>query len=262
MLLPKEIVAYASKSALEKGKYNLRKTLILSFLAGVYIAMGALLSVVVGYGFPQLSEANPALTKLLMGITFPLGLILVVLAGGELFTGNCAYFIPSVMSKEQPWKRALRNWSLVWSGNFIGVLFFAYFLVSIPGLLHYEPWHTGIQKIAIAKTSNPFLVTFLKGVGANWMVCLAMWLGMSAKDTTGKIVGIWWVVMAFVTLGYEHCIANMFFIPMAMLEGAEISLSTMFIKNLIPSTLGNIIGGALFVGGLYWYSFEKLGEKK
>lgn len=262
MLLPKEIVAYASKSSLEKGKYTIRKTLVLSFLAGVYITMGGLLSVVVGYGFPGLSAANPALPKLLMGATFPLGLILVVLAGGELFTGNCAYFIPSVMNKEQPWRSAFRNWSLVWMGNFAGALFFTYFLVSIPGLLHYAPWQEGIKSIAIAKTSNPFIVTFLKGVGANWMVCLAMWLGMSAKDTTGKIVGIWWVVMAFVTLGYEHCIANMFFIPMAMLEGADISCYTMFVKNLIPATLGNILGGALFVGGWYWYAFDKLSKKK
>ncbi|MGL5273098.1 MAG: formate/nitrite transporter family protein, partial [Phocaeicola sp.] len=198
----------------------------------------------------------------LMGATFPLGLMLVVLAGGELFTGNCAYFIPSVMNKEQAWKCAFRNWTLVWIGNFIGVLFFAYFLVSIPGLLQNDPWHTGIQKIAVAKISNPFLVTFLKGVGANWLVCLAMWLGMSAKETTGKIIGIWWAVMAFVTLGYEHCIANMFFIPMAMLEGADISVFDMFVKNLIPATLGNIVGGSFFVGGLYWYSYEKLGKGK
>ena len=88
-----------------------------------------------------------------------------------------------------------------------------------------------------------------------------MWLGMSAKDTFGKIIGIWWPVMTFVAIGYEHCIANMFFIPMAMLEGGDISVMDMIVKNLIPSTLGNIAGGAIFVGGLYWYIFEKL-EKK
>ena len=107
------------------------------------------------------------------------------------------------------------------------------------------------------KTSNSFFVTLLKGIGANWLVCLAMWLGMSAKTTTGKILGIWWPVMTFVTIGYEHSIANMFFIPAAMMEGAQISISELFFKNLIPSTIGNIIGGAFFVGTLYWYVYDK-----
>ena len=262
MLSPKEIVSYASESAIEKGKYNIKKTLILSFLAGAYISMGALLSVLFGYGFPAASQGNPALPKLLMGAAFPVGLMLVVLAGGELFTGNCAYFIPNTMSKRQPWKIAFRNWGLVWSGNFLGALFFGIVLVYIPHLFSYEPWHDGIIKIAELKTSNTFLVTFCKGIGANWLVCLAMWLGMSAKDTMGKIAGIWWPVMTFVAIGYEHCIVNMFFIPMAMLEGADISVADMFIKNLIPSTLGNIVGGAIFVGGFYWFVFEKLHKSK
>ena len=260
LLSPKEIVNYASDAAMEKGNYSIKKILILSFLAGAYIGMGGLISVLIGFGFPEFSAGNPALTKLLMGATFPIGLILVVLAGGELFTGNCAYFIPNVMSKRQPWKTALRNWSLVWSGNFVGALFFAFFLVAIPGIFHYEPWHTAIQNLAFSKLSNPFWVTFFKGVGANWMVCLAMWLGMSSKDTMGKIAGIWWPFMTFVAIGYEHCIANMFFIPMAMLEGADISFIDFVVKNLIPSTLGNIAGGAIFVGGFYWFAYEKLSK--
>ncbi len=261
ILSPKEIVSYATEAAIVKGRYSIKKTLILSFLAGVYIAMGGALSILFGYGFPALSASSPALTKMLMGAAFPIGLMLVVLAGGELFTGNCAYFIPSTMGKRQPWKYAFKNWTLVWCGNFIGALFFAYFLVYLPGILHYEPWISGIEKIAVSKTSHTFFVTFLKGVGANWMVCLAMWMGMSAKDTMGKIAGIWWIVMAFVALSYEHCIANMFFIPMAMFEGADISMYDLFIKNLLPATLGNIAGGAIFVGGFYWYAYEKLDKK-
>ena len=261
LLSPKEIVDYASKSAIEKGSYGTTKTLILSFLAGAYIAMGGLLSVLFGYGFPGAAAENPALVKMLMGAAFPIGLILVVLAGGELFTGNCAYFIPNTMSGRQPWKTALKNWGLVWSGNFTGALFVAVFLVYIPHIFHYEPWHSAIFKVAELKTSNTFVVTFFKGVGANWLVCLAMWLGMSAKDTMGKIAGIWWPVMTFVAIGYEHCIANMFFIPMAMLEGADISVYDLMIKNLIPATLGNIVGGAIFVGGFYWFVYEKLHKK-
>ena len=257
MLSPKEIVAYASKSALDKGEYKISKTLVLSFLAGAYIAMGGLLSILFAYGFPEIAANNPGINRLLMGAAFPIGLILVVLAGGELFTGNCAYFIPNVMNGRQPFRTALKNWALVWSGNFIGAVFVAYFLVYLTHVLHYEPWLDGVYEIAIKKTSNPFFVTFLKGVGANWLVCLAMWLGMSAKDTNGKIIGSWWPVMTFVAIGYEHCIANMFFIPLAMFEGANITLTDLFIKNLLPATLGNIFGGAFFVGLMYWFTYGK-----
>ncbi len=227
-------------------------------MAGAYIAMGGLISLLMGYGFPGIAEHNPGIIKLFMGAAFPIGLMLVVIAGGELFTGNCAYFIPSVMNGEQKACKMSRNWGLVWIGNFIGALFFAYFLVYLTHSINGESWLNGINKIATAKTSNPFYVTVLKGIGANWLVCLAMWLGMSSKTTAGKIIGIWWPVMVFVAIGYEHSIANMFFIPLAMFEGADISIVDLFVKNLIPATIGNIIGGALFVGLGYWYVYNKI----
>ncbi len=260
MLQPSEIVGYAAKAAKVKGGYNISKTLILSFLAGAHIAMAGTIAILIGYGFPSLAAENPGLIKLLMGATFPVGLMLVVLTGGELFTGNTAYFIPSVMNHEQRYTRMLRNWALVWGGNFVGALFFGYFMVHLPHVLDAEPWQAGVEKIAYAKTHNSFFITTLKGIGANWLVCLAMWQGMASQTVSGKIAGIWWPVMVFVAAGYEHSIANMFFLPMAMFSGAsDMSIADMFIKNLIPATLGNIIGGALFVGMAYWYT---LGRKK
>ncbi len=261
MLQPKEIVSYAASIAKVKGAYGTRKVMSLSFLAGVYISIGGLISIIAGYGFPEMSANNPGLIKLLMGATFPIGLMLVTLAGGELFTGNTAYFIPSVLNKEQGWDKLFRNWSLVWIGNFIGALFFAYFIVYLAQVVKMEPWSSGVEKIAIAKTSYPFYVTLLKGIGANWLVCLAMWLAMSSERISGKIIAMWWPVMTFVAIGYEHSIANMFFIPLAMMQGADISISELFMSNLIPSTWGNIIGGALFVGFVYWYSWVKLDKK-
>lgn len=257
ILSPKEIVQYASRYAVEKDGFSFKKLSTLSFLAGVYISMGGLLSILAGYGFPVLGVGNPALIKLLMGATFPLGLILVVLAGAELFTGNTAYFIPAAMQRQVKWQRVLRNWAVVWIGNFVGALFFMYLFVYLTGVLNDECWVNGLDSLAMAKISKPFFVTLLKGVAANWFVCLAMWLGMSAKSTVGKIVGLWWPVMAFVAVGYEHSIANMFFLPLAMLNGSDISMSELFVNNLIPATIGNIIGGALFVGGLYWYTYIK-----
>lgn len=262
MLHPNEIVNCAAHSAVQKGKYSFSKVAVLSFMAGAYIAMGGLLAVLVGYGMPVLADGNPALPKLLMGMTFPVGLMMVVLAGGELFTGNTAYFIPAVATGQTTWQRMLRNWTLVWLGNFVGALFFAYFLVYLTQVVNYAPWIEGFKIIAYAKTHNPFYVTFLKGVGANWLVCLAMWLGMSAKTTSGKILGLWWPVMAFVAIGYEHSIANMFFLPMAMLYGFDLSVCDMFVVNLLPATLGNIVGGSLFVGLGYWYALVRVDEQK
>ncbi len=263
MLQPNQIVEYAAKSAKLKGEYGFRKVIILSFLAGVYISMAGLIAIIAGYGMPSITDGNPGLVKLLMGATFPVGLMLVVLAGGELFTGNTAYFIPSVMNGEQPLKNMFRNWALVWCGNFIGALFFGYFLVHLTHVVDGEVWNNGFAKIAHSKTSYPFYVTMLKGVGANWLVCLAMWLAMASKNVTGKIIGMWWPVMVFVAIGYEHSIANMFFLPMAMFKGVtDITIIDLFVKNLIPATVGNIIGGSIFVAMAYWYSLQKLSPKK
>lgn len=244
--------------AKKKGAYGFRKLLILSFFAGVYISMGALLSTIVGYGSPIIYEYAPGMSRLLTGITFPIGMILVMLLGAELFTGNTSYFMPSVLRGDQPWSKMFRNWSIVWIGNFIGALFFAYFFVHLTGVMHDEAVHHGAEVIAYKKVANPFFITFLKGVGANWLVCLAVWISMTADTTLGKITALWWPIMTFVTIGYEHSIANMYYIPIAMLGGADITISEFIFNNLIPATAGNIVGGAFFVGTLYWYSYMKL----
>ncbi len=255
---PKEIISVASKLAIDKATYSTRKILVLSFMAGAYISFGGLLAILIGGGVPGIAAENPGISKFLFGAAFPVGLMIVVMAGAELFTGNNAYFMPNVLSRKQSWTAPLRNWGLVYLGNFIGSIFIAYFLTHLTEVVNHEPWSNTVQSIAASKTGNPFYKTFLKGIGANWLVCLALWMGMSAQHTSGKILALWWPVMAFVTMGFEHSIANMFFIPLAIFEGGDISWSTFLIKNLIPATLGNIAGGAFFVGTLYWYAY---GEK-
>jgi formate/nitrite transporter len=257
MNTPKEVINIVSKLALNKGDYKINKTLILAFLAGAYIAFGGLLALIVGGGTPGIAATNPGITKFLFGATFPIGLILVVVVGAELFTGNNAYFIPNLLSKKQGIQALLKNWGLVYVGNFIGAIFVAYVITHLTHIVSASPFQDSVHKLAIGKTSNTFLVTFLKGIGANWLVCLAVWQGMAAKDTTGKILAIWLPVMAFVTFGFEHSIANMYFIPLAIFEGADITWTTFIVKNLIPATLGNIVGGVLFVGLPYGYLFGK-----
>lgn len=253
---PKEVLALAQKSATGKMQLPAGKTLLLAFLAGAYIAMGGLFSLMAGFGFPGAAEA-PGLQRLLSGLVFPLGLILVVFAGAELFTGNNAVLVPGALGRRYGWGKVLRNWGLVYAGNFIGAAFFAYFLVVLPGVLSSELWREAACNVAQAKVSMPWLTVFLRGVGANWLVCLAVWLGLSTDDAAGRMMGLFFPVMCFVVIGYEHCIANMFFIPLGMMLGAPVTAANMVAANLVPATLGNIAGGGIFVGGLYWYLNRK-----
>jgi len=254
---PKEIVGVVNKTAESKQETSTKKTFVLALLAGGYIAMGGLLALVIGGGVPELAQNNPGLQKLLFGAVFPLGLVLCAIAGAELFTGNTAYFVPSVLSKRMSAKIPLKNWGIVYLGNFIGAIFVALFFAYFTDILSQSSWLDSTIGIAVKKTSAPFYKVFLKGMACNWMVALAMWLAYSAKDIAGKILGIWFPIMAFVAMGFEHCVANMFFIPTAIFYGADITWTEFFVNNLIPATLGNIVGGVFMVGTIYWYVYEK-----
>ncbi len=249
---PSRVIEIAESAAETKLNRPLGKLAVAGILAGIYIAMGGTLSLIIGYGFPEITAANPAMQRLLSGMMFPLGLILVVFAGAELFTGNNAVLIPSLLNRRCGIGAVLRNWTIVYFCNFIGALFFAYVMVYQAGLLS-DVWRNAIVSMAEFKTSMPWMRVLIKGIGANWFVCLAVWLGFASQSAIGKIVGLWFPVMCFVALGYEHSVANMFFIPLGMMCGAEVSVADFVLDNLIPATLGNIIGGALFVGCAYWY---------
>lgn len=260
LFLPQELPSLSEKNAIHKIRYTFIQTSVLGFLAGAYIAMGGLLSLIVGYGFPGLAASNPGMQKFLSGATFPVGLILVVIAGAELFTGNNAVFISGALNKKYNWYAVFKNWGIVYFSNFAGVLFFVYFMIYLTGISGNDPWHNSIINIAVNKVGMPWHVVFLKGIGANWLVCLAIWLGLSAPSVSGKIIGLWWPVMCFATIGFEHCIANMFFVPLGIMEGAAVTWSDFLLKNLIPSTLGNIVGGGFFVGMAYWFVYNRSRE--
>ena len=251
MNTPKNVIDNFVNVGIAKAQLRGGKLMLLSMMAGAYIAIGGVLSVVAGFGFPELTAGNPSLQRLLSGAAFPIGLILVVILGAELFTGNNAVLMPAALQgKISPWA-AVRNWVAVYLGNFMGALLFTMLFVYAVGLTAAEPYHSAVQRIAEAKVAMPWHVVLLKGIGANWFVCLAVWL--AAKTMLAKMAGCWLPVMAFVALGYEHSIANMFFIPIGMLEGADVTLHQFFIANLLPATIGNIIGGALLVGTAYTY---------
>jgi len=218
------------------------------------------------------------LAQFVGGSVFTVGLMLVVIGGAELFTGNNLIVIPC-LSKGK--KRAdlettsiaglARNWGVVYVGNFVGALLLA-FLVFGSGLYTMGGNQLGAKALAIAnaKVQLPFAQALFRGILCNWLVCLAIWLSASADDTIGKILAIYFPIMAFVAMGFEHSVANMFLIPMGILlkgvtpvvakVSADLSNLTwegFLINNLVPVTIGNIIGGAFFVGTLYWYIYIK-----
>ena len=252
---PRQVFHSIAESGAIKIQTNTVKVLLLSFLAGSYIAFGGLLAIKVGAGIPQIKAANPGLAAFLFGGVFPVGLMLVVMAGAELFTGNTALLIPALKQKKITYRAIAKNWTLSYFGNFVGSLFVVYFFVSATDLLIQDPWYSATIEIAENKVNQGFIPLFLKAVSCNWLVCLALWLTVSSNQVSGKILGIWFPIMTFVTLGFEHSIANMFFIPLGIFQGADVTWMEFFIDNLVPVTLGNIVGGAVFVGMIYSYVY-------
>ena len=252
---PLEIAEATCAAGCKKTELPIDKMLVLGFLAGAYIAFGSLLAVMVTPD--TVKFLGMGLKKLVFGGVFPIGLMFVVIGGAELFTGNCLVPTIACLTGRAKWGRLLKNWLFVYIGNFIGSLVVAFCLSHLTGFFTTGDWQTSINGIAEAKVAIPFWQAFWRGVGCNWLVCLAVWLATASDDVTGKIWGIWFPIMGFVAIGFEHSIANMFFIPAGIFAGANVTWGQLFLNNLIPATLGNVVGGALFVGGIYWYVYMR-----
>ena len=259
---------------LSRARQSFVQTLLLTFLAGAYIALGGFLAVRCGLGLSWAQWGS--MGKFVFAAVFPLGLILTVICGADLFTGNAMTLASARINGPVNWLEVLRSWSFAWLGNFLGALFVAYFLVWSTGIIFEKtsvgslavmPWADALVKLANGKTSLSFSEAFWRGVGCNWLVCLAVYLSYAAKEVAGKILALWFPTMAFVAMGMEHCIANMFFIPAAIFTGTDARYLEMvrdgsaaaltadwgafFVNNLVPVTLGNIVGGAVLVAGIY-----------
>lgn len=254
---PKEITVEFANSGIYKSNLPLSKFSLIAILGGVFIAFGGLLSVMVAGGMPGAGAENPGLLKFIAGALFPVGLIIVSITGADLFTSDCTAFTLPLLERRLKAFTFVKLLILSYLFNFIGSQIVAYLLSSGVGLFDKDPWQHYLHHYAEVKVNQDFLTVFIKGIGANWLVCLGMWMGYAAKDIIGKCIGIWIPVMLFVTLGYEHSIANMFFIPAAIYSGADILWSDFILHNLIPATLGNLIGGAVLVGCVYWYLYSR-----
>lgn len=254
---PKEIAEIFSSSGVIKTKTSFTRFAILALLGGAFIAFGGLLSVMVAGGIPGIGAENPGLVKFVAGALFPVGLIMVSVAGADLFTSDCTGMIlPYLQKKINVWW-VFKILILSYFFNFIGTQFVAYFMAYQTGLVAHDPWMSYLHHYSEGKVNQDFCKVLIKGIGANWLVCLGTWMGYAGKDVMSKSIGIWIPVMLFVTLGYEHSIANMFFIPAAIYSGADILWGDFLLHNLFPATIGNIIGGMGFVGCAYWYVYLK-----
>lgn len=251
---PKEITDNYLASAVNKAIMPTWKLLVLSFFAGLLIALGAIASSTAAQGI-----ADTGTARLISGAIFPVGLMMVVLLGTELFTGN-ALMVSAVMDGKITWLQLLRNWILVYIGNFIGAIMMAA-LMAFFGQLDIGGGTLAVYtaKVAAAKCSLPWLNAFVLGIFCNLLVCVAVYLGNAAHEVAGRILGIFFPIMAFVVAGFEHCVANMYYIPAGIfawlnpaysdaiaaagINTAALNFGDFFIANLIPVTLGNIVGG-------------------
>ena len=281
-LLPQEMATRAEYLGVRKAEMPFLKMFMLSVLAGAFIALGAIFATTVSAGGMAITTASGdvafntslpfGVTRLLSGLVFSLGLILVVVGGAELFTGNNLIVMAWASGKVTA-RALLRNWVIVYLGNFVGA-------IGTAGLMFFTRQYTfgsnsiGIAalKTGIAKCDLTFIQAMALGVLCNALVCMAVWLTFSARSTVDKIAAIIFPITAFVAAGFEHSIANMYFIPYALFIKIfdpefiktigdkvphldDLTWRAFWIKNLLPVTIGNIIGGAVLVAAVYWAIF-------
>ncbi len=262
-----EIAEFTVNTGVKKANLSVINQFVLGILAGAFIAFGAQAANMASH-----TIVNVSIGKLIGGLIFPVGLMFVLLAGAELFTGNCL-MIMALAERKITLIQLLRSWIVVYLGNLAGGILMA-FLISWSGQLNYTGNLLGAFtiKAAAGKVNLSFMNAFVLGVLCNWVVCLAVWISFGAKEVISKIFCAFFPICMFVASGFEHSIANMYYIPAGILAKCNVlyvskaiesgvsqsaidSLNwcTMFANNLLPVTLGNIIGGSCFVGLVYWF---------
>ncbi len=277
-LTPPEIAKTTVQTAIKKTSMSVMNMMILGFLAGAFIAFASEGSNMAAFNLLSKPETY-GLGKVLAGAVFGTGLMFVLIAGGELFTGN-TLIIAGVLDKKIRLEDMLKNWFFVYAGNFIGSVFIAY-LINQSGLLGSGSDALGAMTIKMAayKVGLTFKEAFILGMMCNWLVCLAVWMAYGAKDMTGKIFAIFFPIWLFITSGFEHSVANMYYIPAGIMAKSNesymeaamklgvtseklnhLNWGSFFTDNLLPVTLGNIVGGGVFVAAVYWFVYIKNGR--
>ena len=261
---PQEMAQVAAEAGAKKIHRTWDKVFLSSFLAGAYISFGALVAITVSSGLePNIWGTLPTLFT---GAAFTLGLVLVLIAGSDLATGNMMLVPLGAMRGKISPADVARNLSLVLLGNLLGALFVAFFLAVGTGVIGHGAGggdssaltYERLAEIAEGKaTGHTAWETFLRGVGCNWLVCLAVWMSLAATSVSGKVLAIFFPIMAFVAMGFDHIVANMFFLPAAIFAGVPGIGWGVTLENWLLAGLGNLVGAVIFVSTSYWYLFLK-----
>ena len=247
-----DAIAAVSLKKATAMKHSLTGFLTLSVLAGFYIGFGVILAFICA---APVAALNPGIGKIVAGATFGIALSLVIIGGAELFTGYNLLIFKGAFRGTVTLGDSLLGWLWTYIGNLGGSMIFA-LMVIMAGIFAPDPWKSFILKVATYKSNGPWWELFFRGIFCNWLVCLAIWSSFRCTSDSGKLIMIWWCLFAFITTGMEHSVANMTILTIANLlpHGDEISWCKMFGHNLVPVTLGNIVGGGFFVTFLYWFA--------
>ncbi|WP_433944406.1 formate/nitrite transporter family protein [Paenibacillus sp. SN-8-1] len=254
---PDQIAEITVQNGTHKARNKLVTMLILGFLAGAFIALGFLLDIRVIASAPK---AWGSFATFIGASVFPVGLILVLLAGGELLTGNMMAVPLAGMARKITLREGAVNIIFITISNFAGALFVAYFFGHVAGLTETGPYLAKTVEMAGHKLDATFVEAFVSGIGCNWLVALAVWLSYGADNMSGKILGIWFPTMSFVAIGFQHVVANMFLIPAAIFAGHY--TWAQYFGNFIPVWLGNLVGGSVFVAGAYYLAYLRGAKEK
>jgi formate/nitrite transporter len=263
---PAGIVNLAGDLGRYKADLGVPNFLVRGFMGGMFIAMGATLATVCSTGLE--TSLGPGFKAMIAGAVFPVGLVMIVITGMSLFTGDTMLIPVAVFQGKTTWQKVGWAWLWVYAGNFAGSLFWAYLMIwgpfHKPGTAELSAFGQSAVAIAQLKTLSyaaagwgGLRTAFMKGIACNMLVNLAILLAISAEHTSGKILGMWFPIMAFVACGFEHSVANMYFVPVGIVLGAGVTWSQFLKWNLLPVTLGNIVGGMVFVGAAYSFCFRR-----
>jgi formate/nitrite transporter len=256
---PGEAFKMLADKGADTAKYSSFLVFAQSFYAGCYIGFGALLATKISASMPGFTENNPGFESFVFAALFPVNLLLILLTGGILFTGTSAACPAAIFEGKIGVLDAARCLTISWFGNVLGSLLFAYFTKWCE-LLEGSTAKAAI-KISQKKCSKGFITTFLKGIGCNWMVCMAVFLCGQAQDMTGKYLGIWFPISTFVMIGFEHIPANFYITELGLIaDNTPVTFADVLVKNWIPVTLGNFFAGAFIVAGGYSCFFGRLGK--
>ena len=250
-LEPQELYEYTSKKGVAKASESLKYMLSLGFLVGAFIAVGYLAYLKVAGSIPH---EFGGLGILLGAAVFPIGLICILVGGGELITSNMMAITLAFFNKKVSLGMLVKNLIIITLANLVGAVFVAYFLGHVTGLTEGAIF-AKILTTAESKVNATFWQGVFSDVGCNWLVGMGVWLSFCAKDVGGKIIGIWFPIMTFIAVDFQHVVANMFVIPAEMFSGANITLMQFF-NNMCIIFLGNFLGGAILVAGLYTIAYK------